>query len=69
MSVIDIVTRANTIYKKYEKYDVEKKGDQNIDKNDRFLLQYTELEADIQNVLQVRLRQIKSISSRFLAHE
>ncbi|CAM6083182.1 unnamed protein product [Calypogeia fissa] len=52
MSVTDILTRANTIYKKYEKYDVDKKSEQTINKNDRFLQEYTELQADVEAAIQ-----------------
>nr|ACN50185.1 syntaxin-71 [Annona cherimola] len=52
MSVIDILTRVDSICKKYEKYDVEKQRDQNISGDDAFARLYSVVEADIEAALQ-----------------
>ncbi|KAL5981415.1 Syntaxin-71 [Asimina triloba] len=52
MSVIDILTRVDSICKKYEKYDVEKQRDQNISGDDAFARLYSIVDADIEAVLQ-----------------
>ncbi|CAI9777424.1 unnamed protein product [Fraxinus pennsylvanica] len=52
MSVIDILTRVDAIYKKYEKYDIEKQKDSNIVGDDAFARLYTAVEFDIEAALQ-----------------
>jgi SYP7 family syntaxin len=54
MSVIDILTRVDTICKKYEKYDIEKNKDQHISGSDAFARLYSVIEADIEAALEVR---------------
>ena len=53
MSVIDILTRVDVICKKYDKYDVEKKRDQNVAGDDAFARLYAVVEADIESAHQV----------------
>jgi len=48
MSGIDILTRVNSICKKYDKYDVEKHRDSNVYGDD------ASVEADIEALFQVR---------------
>ncbi|RDY00815.1 Syntaxin-71, partial [Mucuna pruriens] len=48
MSVIDILTRVDSICKKYDKYDVEKQRDSNVSGDDAFARLYAEVDADIQ---------------------
>ncbi|KAL3676689.1 hypothetical protein R1sor_026637 [Riccia sorocarpa] len=52
MSVTDLLTRVDTICKKYEKYDGDKKQDVTVYKNDRFMQLYTSLQADIEAALE-----------------
>ncbi|KAI4300258.1 hypothetical protein L6164_033655 [Bauhinia variegata] len=52
MSVIDILTRVDSICKKYDKYDVDKQRDSNISGEDAFARQYALVEADIEALLQ-----------------
>lgn len=51
MSVIDILTRVDTICKKYEKYDIETHKNQNISGSDAFARLYSVVEADIEAAL------------------
>lgn len=55
MSVIDILTRVDSICKKYDKYDVEKQKDGNVSGDDAFARLYGAVEADIEAALQVAL--------------
>ncbi|KAL2323272.1 hypothetical protein Fmac_027651 [Flemingia macrophylla] len=52
MSVIDILTRVDSICKKYDKYDVEKQRDSNISGDDAFARLYASVDADIQALIQ-----------------
>ncbi|XP_044474220.1 syntaxin-71-like [Mangifera indica] len=52
MSVIDILTRVDSICKKYEKYDVEKHKDSNVSGDDAFARLYGVVEADIEAALE-----------------
>ncbi|KAL2345042.1 hypothetical protein Fmac_006327 [Flemingia macrophylla] len=52
MSVIDILTRVDSICKKYDKYDVERQRDSNISADDAFAKLYASVDADIQALLQ-----------------
>ncbi|KAI4349169.1 hypothetical protein L6164_009799 [Bauhinia variegata] len=52
MSVIDILTRVDSICKKYDKYDVDKQRDSNISGEDAFARQYALVEADIEAALE-----------------
>lgn len=52
MSVIDILTRVDSICKKYEKYDVEKQRETNVSGDDAFARLYGSIEADIEAALQ-----------------
>lgn len=51
MSVIDILTRVDTICKKYDKYDIEKHKDQHISGSDAFARLYYVVEAEIEAAL------------------
>ncbi|KAK7345585.1 hypothetical protein VNO77_16191 [Canavalia gladiata] len=51
MSVIDILTRVDSICKKYDKYDVEKHNDSNISGDDAFARLYATVDADIEALL------------------
>lgn len=53
MSVIEILTRVESICQKYDKYDVEKQRDLNISGDDAFARLYSSLESDINSALQV----------------
>lgn len=53
MSVIDILTRVDSICKKYDKYDVERQKDLNVSGDDAFARLYSGVEADIEAALQV----------------
>ncbi|KAK7279364.1 hypothetical protein RJT34_24413 [Clitoria ternatea] len=52
MSVIDILTRVDSICKKYDKYDVEKHRDSNISGDDAFARLYASVDSDIEALLQ-----------------
>ncbi|XP_047159875.1 syntaxin-71-like isoform X1 [Vigna umbellata] len=52
MSVIDILTRVDSICKKYDKYDVEKQKDSNISADDAFAKLYASVDAEIETLLQ-----------------
>lgn len=52
MSVIDILTRVDSICKKYEKYDIDKQKDLNVNGDDAFARLYAAVEADIATALQ-----------------
>lgn len=52
MSVIDILTRVDSICKKYDKYDVEKHRETNVSGDDAFARLYGVVEADIEAALQ-----------------
>ena len=56
MSVIDILTRVDSICKKYDKYDVEKHRDSNVSGDDAFARLYASVDADIEALIQVRPR-------------
>lgn len=53
MSVIDILTRVETIAKKFEKYDLDKQREQQISGTDPFLRLYAVVEAEIEAIAQV----------------
>lgn len=55
MSVIDILTRVDSICKKYDKYDIDKQKDSNISGDDAFARLYAVVEADIEAALEVIL--------------
>ncbi|XP_027365275.1 syntaxin-71-like [Abrus precatorius] len=52
MSVIDILTRVDSICKKYDKYDVDKHKDPNVSGDDAFARLYAVVDADIEALLQ-----------------
>ncbi|KAK7337051.1 hypothetical protein VNO77_17609 [Canavalia gladiata] len=52
MSVIDILTRVDSICKRYDKYDVEKHKDSNLSGDDAFAKLYAVVDADIEAALQ-----------------
>ncbi|KAJ8533981.1 hypothetical protein K7X08_007305 [Anisodus acutangulus] len=53
MSVIDILTRVDSICKKYDKYDIDKQKDSNLaGDNDAFARLYSSVESDIESALQ-----------------
>nr|KYP70858.1 Syntaxin-71 [Cajanus cajan] len=52
MSVIDILTRVDSICQKYDKYDVAKQRDSNISADDAFAKLYASVDADIEALLQ-----------------
>ncbi|MBO8589809.1 hypothetical protein INN88_14545, partial [Staphylococcus aureus] len=52
MSVIDILTRVDSICKKYEKYDIDKQRDLNVSGDDAFARLYAVVEADIEAAIQ-----------------
>lgn len=52
MSVIDILTRVDSICKKYDKYDVDRHKDSNISGDDAFARLYAAVDADIEAALQ-----------------
>ncbi|KAJ7551139.1 hypothetical protein O6H91_06G000400 [Diphasiastrum complanatum] len=52
MTVISILTRLDTLCKKYEKYDLEKQGGAQDSSNDAFLKLYKLMESDIEAALQ-----------------
>ncbi|KAK2418150.1 syntaxin [Trifolium repens] len=52
MSVIDILTRVNSICNKYHRYDVVKQNDSNISADDAFAKLYSVVDADIEVALQ-----------------
>lgn len=53
MSVIDILTRVDSICKKYDKYDIEKHRDQNVSGDDAFSRLYSTVDNDIETALEV----------------
>ncbi|KAJ8570683.1 hypothetical protein K7X08_037655 [Anisodus acutangulus] len=53
MSVIDILTRVDSICKKYDKYDIDKQKDSNLaGDTDAFARLYSSVESDIESALQ-----------------
>nr|ALH22087.1 syntaxin-71-like protein [Vincetoxicum mongolicum] len=52
MSVIDILTRVDSICKKYDKYDIEKHKDSHVSGDDAFARLYASIEEDIEAALQ-----------------
>ncbi|XP_009612370.1 syntaxin-71-like [Nicotiana tomentosiformis] len=48
MSVIDILTRVDSICKKYDKYDIDKHKDSNVTGDDAFARLYSSVESDIE---------------------
>ncbi|KAL1351911.1 hypothetical protein HN51_015787 [Arachis hypogaea] len=52
MSVIDLLTRVDSICKKYDKYDVDRQKDANISGDDAFARLYAVVDADIEAALQ-----------------
>ncbi|XP_059463567.1 syntaxin-71-like [Corylus avellana] len=52
MSVIDILTRVDSICKKFDKYDVERQKDLNVFGDDAFARLYAVVETDLEAVLQ-----------------
>ncbi|KAK9115051.1 hypothetical protein Syun_021848 [Stephania yunnanensis] len=52
MSVIDILTRVDSICKKYDKYDVDKQKDLNAAGSDAFAHLYSSIESDIDTTLE-----------------
>lgn len=52
MSVIDILTRVDSICKKYDKYDVDRQKDPNLSGDDAFARLYAVVDADIDAALQ-----------------
>ncbi|KAH0753361.1 hypothetical protein KY285_006509 [Solanum tuberosum] len=52
MSVIDILTRVDSICKKYDKYDIDKQKDSNVAGDDAFARLYSSVESDIETALQ-----------------
>ncbi|XP_009767578.1 syntaxin-71-like [Nicotiana tabacum] len=52
MSVIDILTRVDSICKKYDRYDIDKQKDSNISGDDAFARLYAAVDADIEAALQ-----------------
>ena len=61
MSVIDILTRVDSICKKYDKYDVEKQKDSNISGDDAFARLYSVVVADIEAAEQVLPSDLNSL--------
>lgn len=55
MSVIDIIFRVDSICKKYDKYDIDKRRDLNANGGDAFAQLYAAIDRDIEAALQVRL--------------
>lgn len=53
MSVIDILTRVDSICKKYDKYNIEKHKDSHVSGDDAFARLYASMEEDIEAALQV----------------
>lgn len=53
MSVIDLLTRVDSICKKYDKYDLDKNKDANVTGDDAFVRLYASVDSDIENLLQV----------------
>ena len=53
MTVIDILTRVDTICKKYDKYDVDKQRESNISGDDAFARLYGAFETQIETALEV----------------
>ncbi|XP_058771119.1 syntaxin-71-like [Vicia villosa] len=52
MSVIDLLTRVDSICKKYDKYDLDKNKDANVTGDDAFVRLYASVDSDIENLLQ-----------------
>lgn len=56
MSIIDILTRVDSIVNKYDKYDIDKQKDSNVSGDDPFAKLYAAVDADIDAALQVSFR-------------
>ena len=66
MSVIDILTRVDSICTKYEKYDIDKQRDLNVSGDDAFARLYAVVEADIEAAIQVSASVSLSLSLSWL---
>jgi len=53
MSVIDLLTRVDSICKKYDKYDLDKQNNANVSGDDAFVRLYASVDSDIESLLQV----------------
>lgn len=56
MGVIDLITRVDSICKKYEKYDIDKQREANVSGDDAFSRLYSAVESALETVLQVSIR-------------
>ncbi|CAH2063234.1 unnamed protein product [Thlaspi arvense] len=63
MGVIDLITRVDSICKKYEKYDVDKQREANISGDDAFARLYSAVESALEAVLQ-KTEDLSSETSR-----
>lgn len=52
MSVIDLLTRVDSICKKYDKYDLDKQNNANVSGDDPFVRLYASVDSDIEALLQ-----------------
>lgn len=52
MSVIDLLTRVDSICKKYDKYDLDKQNNANVSGDDAFVRLYASVDSDIEALLQ-----------------
>ncbi|CAE6078552.1 unnamed protein product [Arabidopsis arenosa] len=52
MGVVDLITRVNSICKKYEKYDLNKQREANVSGDDAFSRLYSAVESALETVLQ-----------------
>uniref|UniRef100_A0A1J3FWX1 Syntaxin-73 n=2 Tax=Noccaea caerulescens TaxID=107243 RepID=A0A1J3FWX1_NOCCA len=52
MGVIDLITRVDSICKKYEKYDIDKQREANVSGDDAFSRLYSAVESALETVLQ-----------------
>ena len=53
MSVIDLLTRVDSICQKYERYDVDKQKNLNVSGDDAFARGYAAVDAEIEAALEV----------------
>lgn len=64
MGVTDLITRVDSICKKYEKFDIDKQREANVSGDDAFSRLYSAVESALKNVLQVPSDYISTISLR-----
>ncbi|CAN1142944.1 SYP71 [Linum perenne] len=64
MSVIDLLTRVDSICQKYERYDVDKQKNLNVSGDDAFARGYASVDAEIEAALEVKGLSTEELTAR-----